>query len=491
MDQVINSSTPLPSNTAPVSTELRRGVLSAPFITLLVISAASPLSVVAGGFPLGILLGNGAGTPALVIAALVLLLMFAAGYTAMATCVTSAGGFYAMVARGLGGAAGGAAAMLALLCYCSLQFGLYGLLGAVASEALHAQFGMAVPWWACALVALVTVARFGYRQIDFSAKVLAGFVVAEYAIVLALDITILLKGGDSGINLQSFAPKTVTSGHPFLGLLFCFAAFIGFEATTIYSEEARNPKRTIPRATYAALLLVGGFYSFSLWCLIIGAGSDKVQPFIAQLSDPTNFLYALSDHYMSPGFTTALRGMFFMSIYAGLIAFHNAAARYMFSMGRERLLPAFLGQTHPVHKSPHIASLIQTALCGVVTVAFAISGAHPVLTVFALLSNLSTLCVLALMIGTAIAVAAYFQRDPHGHSWLRTRLMPSIAASGLLVALLLAADNFHLLSGASEHLSWPLMSLIPLAGLTGWKMAQRLRRLSPARYAQIGQDHNG
>jgi len=113
------------------STELRRSALSAAFITLLVVSAASPMSVVAGGFPLGIMLGDGAGTPALVLAALVLLLLFSAGYTAMATCVTSSGGFYALVGRGLGGAAGGAAAMVALVGYVLLQFGLYGMLGAV------------------------------------------------------------------------------------------------------------------------------------------------------------------------------------------------------------------------------------------------------------------------------------------------------------------------------------------------------------------------
>src|SRR5688572_30138393 len=110
------------------STELRHGSLSAGFITLLVISAASPMSVVAGGFPIGIMLGNGAGTPALVIGALLLLLMFAAGYTAMAGCVTSAGGFYAMASRGLGGMAGGITAMVAVAGYVTLQFGLYGLL---------------------------------------------------------------------------------------------------------------------------------------------------------------------------------------------------------------------------------------------------------------------------------------------------------------------------------------------------------------------------
>jgi amino acid transporter len=346
-----------------------------------------------------------------------------------------------------------------------------------------------VPWWACALVALATVARFGYRQIDFSAKVLAGFVIAEYVVVLALDIAILLKGGHSGIDLRSFSPAAITSGHPFLGLLFCFAAFIGFEATTIYGEEARDPKRTIPLATYAALLLVGGFYSFSLWCLVLGAGSDHVQSFIAGLSDPTNFLYALSDHYLHPAFTSVLRGMFFMSIYAGVIAFHNAAARYMFSMGRERLLPAVLGQTHPVYRSPHIASVLQSVVCALVVVAFAVFGADPVLTVFSLLSNLATLCVLALMVGTAVAIVVYFRRDGHGHGRWRTRWLPGIAAAGLLMVLLLAAANFHLLTGTTGSLSWSLMTLLPLAGIVGWHMARRLQRREPARYAQIGQDH--
>lgn len=45
-----------------------------------------------------------------------------------------------------------------------------------------------------------------------------------------------------------------SSGNLFIGLLFCFAAFIGFEATTIYSEEARNPRHSIPSTTSAVLL---------------------------------------------------------------------------------------------------------------------------------------------------------------------------------------------------------------------------------------------
>lgn len=472
------------------ATGLRRATLSAGFITLLVISAASPLSVVAGGFPLGIMLGNGAGTPALVIMALVLLLLFAAGYTAMATCVTSAGGFYAMVARGLGASAGGAGAMVAVLGYLMLQFGLYGLLGAVTSEALLAQFGLAVPWWACSLAAMATVAYFGYHQIDFSAKVLAAFVIVEYMAVLTLDVLILAHGGAEGINLDSFGPKAISIGNPFIGLLFCFAAFVGFEATTIYSEEAKDPKRSIPIATYAALLLVGCFYSFSLWCLVLGAGSSKVTATITALGDPTNFLYAMSDVYAGPVLTIILRGMFIVSIYAGLIAFHNSTARYLYSTGREGLLPAQLGRTHSRNKSPHVASIVQTVLCAVVVVGFSTAHADPVLTMFSWLSNLATVCVLTLMIATAISVIVFFRRSSHGYSRTRILLLPLLASLGLCVVLVLAVSNFHVLTGAGHRSSLALLGLVPVAAAGGWLAARRLKLRDPGRFASLGQDRS-
>jgi amino acid transporter len=473
-----------------LSTELRHGTLSAGFITLLVISAASPLSVVAGGFPIGIMLGNGAGTPALVVAALVLLMMFAAGYTAMATCVTSAGGFYSMVTRGLGGAAGGTAAMIAIVGYLTLQFALYGILGGVTSEALHAQFGLAAPWWVCALVAMATVAYFGYRQIDFSARVLGCFVIAEYVVVLTLDCLILSKGGASGINASSFAPATVTSGNPFIGLLFCFAAFIGFEATTIYGEEAKNPRRSIPIATYAALILIGCFYSFSLWCLVLGAGASQVVGTITALSDPTNFVYGLSQKFAGEVFTVVLRGMFIMSIYAGLVSFHNSTARYFFSMGREGLLPSGLGLTHAVYKSPHRASVLQSVLCAIVVIAFAVVGADPVLTLFAWLSNLATVCVLALMIATGLSVVVYFRRNSHGHGAMRIFWLPLLSAVGLTAVLALAVANFHVLTGASLAISMGVLALVPIGALIGWQAARRLRAKEPARYARLGQNWN-
>ena len=227
-----------------------------------------------------------------------------------------------------------------------------------------------------------------------------------------------------------------------------------------------------------------------MWCLVLGAGSDKVVGTITALGDPTNFIYGLSHQYAGEAFTVVLRGMFIMSTYAGLVSFHNSTARYFFSMGRDGLLPNGLGRTHTIYKSPHRASVLQSVMCAIVVIAFAVAGADPVLNLFAWLSNLATVCVLVLMIGTAVSVVVYFRRNPHGHGAVRTLLFPLAAAVGLTVVLALAVANFHVLTGASHAISVAVLALVPIGALLGWQAARRLRVNDPARYARLGQDRS-
>ncbi|TNF83957.1 APC family permease [Pseudomonas sp. ICMP22404] len=469
------------------STELKRGALGVGFIIFFVVSAASPLSVIAGGFPIGIMLGNGAGTPALLILALLVLLAFSAGYTAMSRHMTNAGGFYAFTARGLGGLAGGAAGVLAMFAYNILQVGLYGMFGGVVSGTMASVFNLDLPWWCYSLLAMASVAILGYRKIDLSARVLSVVVIAEYLAILILDFAILKSGGDSGINLDSFDRSHVLSGTPSIGLLFCFAAFIGFEATTIYGEEARDPHRTIPIATYSSVLLIGGFYALSVWAMVVGVGADKIVPTLQALQDPTTFIYGMSDHFVGPHLTQVIRILFMVSIYAGLLAFHNAAARYFYAIGRDGLLHRQLGTTHRVHQSPHMGSALQSLIAAVVVLIFAALDADPILQLFAWFSNLATLCVILLMALTSAAVVVYFRRHPELKLGLwRGRILPVFSCLALLVVLALAVIHFDVLTGASARLSYALCAIIPVALVVGVGLAIRLRRISPERFKTLG-----
>src|SRR5581483_3927882 len=100
------------------------------------------------------------------------------------------------------------------------------------------------------------------------------------------------------------------------------------------------------------------------------------------------------------------------SVFAALLAFHNAAARYFYVLGREGLLPAHLGQTHDEHQSPHLGSLLQSVLALIVLLIFVVEDQDPVLALFTWLTNLATLSVITLMCLVSFAVFAFFRRKP-------------------------------------------------------------------------------
>ena len=74
-----------------------------------------------------------------------------------------------------------------------------------------------------------------------SAKVLGLALAAEVAVLLALDIGVLIDKGFHGFSLDVFKPSLVFSGGFGVSLMLAFGSFVGFEATAIYGEEAKDP----------------------------------------------------------------------------------------------------------------------------------------------------------------------------------------------------------------------------------------------------------
>lgn len=466
---------------------LRSNVLGVGGITFLVISAAAPLTAIAGGVPLSMLLGNGAGVPAAFLLVTIILLLFAVGYLAMARHIHNAGAFYAFTAQGLGGLPGGAAATIAILAYNCMQIGLFGLFGA-ATAGLFAGLGLDLPWWVWTYIGIAIVGYLGYRNIDLSTKILAILVLLEYLVVVIIDTAIFIKGGDSGLALSSsFTPAAFFSGTPAIGILFCFAAFIGFEATTIYSEEARSPNTTIPRATYLAVLTIGGFYMLSSWLIVGGVGADKLMPTLQELKDPTTLVFGLAERYVGAWVLPIMNVLFVSSLFAGALAFHNSVARYIYVAGRDRLLWDFFGKTHDPLQSPHVGSVSQTLTAILVVALFAVTEQDPVLGLFSWLTNVATLAILVLMFLTSIAVVVFFGRNPQLESnKVVTKILPSLVSVILLALILFIVSNFAGIAGANGALAIFLPSLVVLAGGIGIFLAMYLRSHDLAAFNALG-----
>lgn len=468
--------------------QLRKNSLGLLAVTFMVISAAAPLTGVAGAMPLAFMLGNGSGVPATFIFATLVMLAFAAGYVAMSRHVTNAGAFYAYAARGLGGRTAGAVAIVALVAYNAMQFGLIGLFGAIAAG-VFGEFGLVLPWWGWSLLAILLVGFLGYRQVDLSAKVLIVVVALEYLIVLIVDFAILGKGGASGLSMNLFDGTAFFSGSLTAAILFCLGCFIGFEATTIYAEEAREPEKTIPRATYLSVLMIGVFFVFTTWLMIVGVGVEQLVPTIQGLPDPAMFFFGLAEQYVG-GPVPMIAGLLLVSsLFAALSAFHNYIARYSYVAGREGLLPETFGRTHDAHQSPHIGSVVQTVGAIVVLGLFAGLGLDPVLNMFTWISQIGTLGVLGMMTVTSIAVIAFFRRSKATGSPIATLILPLVSGvvmAGLFVYIFM---NFGDLTGTTGGaLGIILPSLIPAAAVVGYLLALRLEKNDPARFARMGRN---
>jgi len=70
--------------------------------------------------------------------------------------------------------------------------------------------------------------------------------------------------------------------------------------------------------------------------------------------------------------TTMLEVLIITSSFACAMAFYNTSARYLFSLARERIVPASLGRTHPKRHSPYIASMAVSILVGLYILGFTI-----------------------------------------------------------------------------------------------------------------------
>ncbi|MEV8015538.1 APC family permease [Streptomyces sp. NPDC086554] len=474
---------PLSSATAP-----RRRPIGVTGIVFFVVAASAPLTVAAGGIPQSLGVTGILGIPFLYLLIGVVLALFSAGYAAMSRHITGAGAFYAYTAQGLGRTAGVGAAFVALLAYNAMQIGIAGLFGATTAQFIESKTGAVIPWWALVLACTAVVGALGYRRVDLGVKVLAVLLVLEFGTVLVFDIGQFADAPD-GISTTPLTWGAATDGSLGVALCCVFAAYMGFESAALYSEECRDPRRTVARATYIAVGLIGVFYAVTAWAMISGAGTGQATKVAAEQGP--EMLFFLSDRSDGLGTTFSDFAQLFLitSLLAALLSFHNAVARYVRSLGREGVLPRGLGALHPRHGSPHRGSLLQTTLTVIVIGVFALAGRDPVADVFTWLTNLSALGVILLLLATSAAVVGYFARRREVSEPLWHRLIaPVLSGVALTVIFWLAITNFSVQLGVSPDnpLRWILPCLILIAAAAGIAWGLWLRKFRRRTYEGIG-----
>ena len=239
--------------------------------------------------------------------------------------------------------------------YNSLAAATCGALAFFAAGTANDLLGISLSWpvWAAIFIAIIAVLSF--RRITVTARLLGVALIAEVVMVLLLDVAILADQGAVAFSTAGVRARRGVQRRGRRRDHLRFSSFLGFEGTAIYAEEARDPERTVRRATYAAIAVVGVFYVVCAWALVASAGRrgrgarGRERPGRRSSSRATD---------RAPRVGAALdvfSVLVVTSSFAAVLAFHNAASRYFYALARDGFMPAPLGRTHPRFGSPYVA----------------------------------------------------------------------------------------------------------------------------------------
>ncbi|WP_317451763.1 APC family permease [Microbacterium sp. NIBRBAC000506063] len=317
----------------------------------------------------------------------------------------------------------------------------------------------------------------------------------EFAAVIVFNVVAFANPAE-GFTAAPISPSALFVPGIGAVLVFGIAAFMGFESAAIYGEEAKDPKRTVARATFSAVVIIGLFYALSSWALALAIGPEKITSGGITMDEagPPLFFTFVADR-LGLIVVDIMSLLFITSLFAALVAFHNAVARYLFSLGRERVLPHGLSAVRPRQDAPWAGSLTQSVLAAVVVIVFAIAGAgselgplFPVVTLFSWLTNTGALGLVLLMAIVSIAVIGYFRRDPKDVGIVARVVAPIVAFLALTVALVLIIANFNVLLDQPEAnaVTFLLPALVIVPGILGIAWGFWMKRNRPADYARIG-----
>lgn len=465
---------------------LASGRLGAAAVIFFALAAAAPLAVVVAVLPPAFARGDGPLLPLAFVALAVVLLLFTSGYAAMAERAPFAGAMYTFVARGLGRPAGVGAAWVALLSYQALQLGLYGVAGAAAAPMLRSWFDVTAPWWAVAAAAWALVTLGGIMRVEVTSGLIALLVLGEAGVTAGFAAANVLDPAGGPIRPAFDLPAAFDSAaadRPALGLLLAVGvlAFIGFETTGAYAEEALRPRREVRSATYTAIIFVAVLLAGSAWAMSVGAGPGQVASLARARG--AELAFDLAGARLSPWAVTLGRVTLLTGLVAAMLSLHQVIARYLFALGREQVLPGFLGRTARRTLTPRAASLTQSLVAGAAIAYFAFTGAAPA---FApRLAVCGGLGILILLVATSLAALLHLNRVPGGETTWTRFFAPVLSTVALGTLAYLAFRDLPTLVGVRP--AWIVPAVLGAVAAAGMLHGWSIRGARPIVYAGIGQ----
>jgi amino acid transporter len=517
------------------STELARNALGLPQLLFCIVTGSAPLAAMMFNDPLS---GSGIGiaVPAAFWLAGFSFMAFSIGYVEMARRNTTAGGFYSYTSYGFGRIIGLGTALAIVGAYLMFAVGVNGVTTYFANTSIKDLTGFSMDWRIYALILILLLFMVTYFHVEIVARILGIALLGELALLFTFSLLVLFKGGGpDGIVWSALNPaglfghgagvggaaRVFGASAAGVGFFGAYWSWVGFEMAPNYAEETRNPKKMMAYATYLSVIGLAIVYTFWAWMLVASYGGSKdqwpwaVHQLYTGAAAPAR-VGLPAGNYASVYYPVAqkfggvwLKDLFEIFIITGSfacsLAFWNTSNRYLFSMGREGILPRVFGRTHATHKSPFVATLFTFGFVIVFTLLFAVGimgGAQRsalkvgVSNPIVALSQVGTwwpfqgnVLLFPIMALCSVAIIVYFLRPENrdGFHWFKTLVAPFLGAGSIIFAVYLMLNNRGALLGTPNTgftFATPLIALAVFLG--GCGLAVGYRRWSTKRFEAVG-----
>lgn len=267
-------------------------------------------------------------------------------------------------------------------------------------------------WVPVTLISIGLISLLVFRGIKLSTRVGVVLGSLEMLVFIALAITLIIKAGSHN-TLSVFAPNTGNSGGlgpVFAGMIFGILAFVGFDAAAPIAEEAREPRRTVPRALVWSVVITGVFFTFCLYAGVVYWGPNHIasgsNPFVAfNGGDPFDGIATI----VWGGAWILVLLAVINSGFASVLGITNAAVRYGFALGRIGIFPRQAAQVHPKYRTPWVMITFEAIVSVVLALVLGYTLGGPA-NGFAFLGALVTLLFVPIYGLSALACLFYYWR---------------------------------------------------------------------------------
>ncbi|HJU27263.1 MAG TPA: APC family permease, partial [Rhodanobacteraceae bacterium] len=240
-----------------------------------------------------------------------------------------AGSVYAYVRRGISPFLGFVAGWMILADYLLIPALIYAFV-----SSWIAGLAPGVPhWvWIVVLISINTMINLlGVRLQSQANFVLLALELAALAVFVALAVRFVffLGGGTGGFSLAPlYQPGQLSWGFVATATSIAALSFLGFDAISTLSEEAREPRRDVGTATVLTLLLLGGLFVLQTWLAALA------HPDYATLDDKLGFFQIAREVGGTALFALFVVVKAMATGVANALAAQSAISRILFAMGR-------------------------------------------------------------------------------------------------------------------------------------------------------------